>query len=64
MVISVSDQKLKGFIKESVREVLETELMKLRAFALPEVSEQEQKDIEKRRKAFKKKGRQELFFLT
>jgi len=48
MVISVSDQKLKGFIKESVREVLETELMKLRAFALPEVSEQEQKDIEKR----------------
>lgn len=47
MVISVSDKKLKGFIKESVREVLENELMKLRALALPEVSEHEQKDIEK-----------------
>jgi len=47
MVISVSDQKLKGFIKESVREVLETEFMKIRAFVLPEVSEREQKDIEK-----------------
>ena len=47
MVISVSDQKLKGFIKESVREALETELMKLRTLALPEISDQEQKDIEK-----------------
>lgn len=48
MVISVSDRKLKGFIKESVREVLETEFMKLRALALPEISEKERKDIERR----------------
>lgn len=48
MVISVSDRKLKGFIKESVREALETELMKLRVLALPEISEKEQKDIERR----------------
>lgn len=48
MVICVSDKKLKGFIKESIKEALETELMKVRALALAEVSRQEQKDIEKR----------------
>lgn len=48
MVTITSDKKLRSLIKESVREVLGTELMKLRALALPEVSHEEQKDIEKR----------------
>lgn len=48
MIISVSDKKFKTIIKESVREVLRSEIMKLRALFLPEVSEREQKDIEKR----------------
>ncbi len=47
MATNVSNKKLKGLIKESVREVLQAELMKLRALALPEVTEKEQKDIEK-----------------
>lgn len=48
MIISVSDKKFKTIIKESVREVLRSEIMKIRALFLPEVSEREQKDIEKR----------------
>lgn len=48
MNITTSDKRLKTLIKESVREVLDTELMKLRALALPEVSQNEQKDIERR----------------
>ena len=48
MATSVSEKKLKSLIKESVKEVLEIELMKLRGLALPEVSREEQKDIEKR----------------
>lgn len=48
MPTTVSTRKLKILIKESVKEALETELMKLRALALPEVSPKEQKDIEKR----------------
>lgn len=46
MATAVSDKKLKSLIKESLKEVLEAELMKLRAFLLPEVSREEQKDIE------------------
>ena len=48
MPTSVDTKKLKSLIKESVKEVLEVELMKLRALALPEASPKEQKDIEKR----------------
>jgi len=48
MATITSDKKLRSLIKESVREVLGTEIMKLRALALPEVSDKEQKDIEKR----------------
>lgn len=47
MTTTVSEKKLKNLIKEGLREVLRVELMKLRAFALPEVSHKEQKDIEK-----------------
>jgi len=48
MVVNISDTKLKTLIKESVREALKAEVMKLRALVLPDVSEEEQKDIEKR----------------
>ena len=48
MTTSLSEKKLKSLIKTSVREVLETEFMKLRALALSDVSSAEQKDIEKR----------------
>jgi hypothetical protein len=37
-------------IKESVKEVLEQEMMRLRALMLPYVSKAEQKDIERRYK--------------
>lgn len=48
MVTTVNEKKLKSLIKESIKEVLETELMKLRAFVLPEITREEQKDIEGR----------------
>ncbi len=48
MVEKISEKKLKSLIKESVKEVLEAELMKVRALGLLEVSKEEQKDIEKR----------------
>ena len=48
MVTTLSETKLKSLIKESLKEVLENELIKLRVFNLPEVSKKEQKDAEKR----------------
>ena len=48
MVTTLTDRKLRSLVKESVREALESQIMKLRAFALPGVSKKEQKDIEKR----------------
>ncbi len=47
-VITIPKEEFKSVIKESVREVLEQELVKLRALSLPFVSGKEQKDIEKR----------------
>jgi len=47
MTTNISDKRLKGLIKETVREVFNANLMKLRAFALPYVSDKEQHDIEK-----------------
>ena len=46
--ITIPKKELKAIIKESVREILEQESMKLRALLLPFVSQKEQKDIEKR----------------
>jgi len=46
--ITIPKKELKAAIKESVREVLNQELMKLRALLLPFVSQKEQRDIEKR----------------
>ncbi len=48
MAIQIDEKKLKALVKESMKEVMKSELMQLRAFALPEVSKKEQKDIEKR----------------
>jgi hypothetical protein len=44
---TIIKKELKGAIKESVREVLMQELMKLRALVLSSVSQKEQKNIEK-----------------
>jgi len=46
--ISIPKKELKTIVKESIREILEQESMKLRALLLPFVSQKEQKDIEKR----------------
>jgi len=48
MVTIIPKKELKTVVKESVREVLNQELMKFRALLLPFVSQKEQKDIEKR----------------
>ena len=48
MSITVSKKELKAVVKESVREVFEQESMKFRALLIPQVSQNEQKDIEKR----------------
>lgn len=45
--ITIPKKELKTAVKESVREVLSQEFMKLRALLLPLVSKKEQKDIEK-----------------
>lgn len=44
----VAEDRLRALIKESVKEAIENEVMKLRALALPNVSDKEQVDIEKR----------------
>ena len=46
--ITIQKKELKAIIKESIREILEQEIMKLRALLLPFVSKKEQRDIEKR----------------
>lgn len=45
--ITISKKEFETVIKESVREVLEQELMEFRALLLPFVSKKEQKNIEK-----------------
>jgi len=47
MAISVSKKELKRTVKESVREVINQELMKFRSLLLPYVSQREQREIEK-----------------
>ena len=46
--ITIPKKELKTVVKESIREVLEQELMKFRALLTPLISQKEQKDIEKR----------------
>lgn len=47
MSLVTDTKKLKNIVKESLKEVLVLELMKLRADLLPYVSEKEQEEIEK-----------------
>jgi hypothetical protein len=45
--ITISKKELKLLIKESIKKVLEQEIMELRALMLPYVYKDEQKNIEK-----------------
>lgn len=46
--ISFNEQKLKTLIKESVREGIKAEILKLRVAFLPYIDNTEQKEIEKK----------------
>lgn len=48
MATVLDNKKLKALVKESVKEAISAEFIKLGAFLLPYVSREEQKDIEKR----------------
>ncbi|MEK7536830.1 MAG: hypothetical protein AAB584_00065 [Patescibacteria group bacterium] len=48
LTTAITPDKLKSIIKDSLREVLALELMKLRADLVPYVSSREQKEIEKK----------------
>ncbi len=45
--LTISKKELRDTVRESVREAFAQEMMSLRAFLLPFVSEREQKDIER-----------------
>lgn len=47
MNVKLSEKRFKILIKEGIRDAMNAELMKLRAFFLPYVSKKEQKEIEK-----------------
>lgn len=47
MAIQITEKKLRTLVKESVKEVLDAELLKLRARLVPFVSNREQRDIER-----------------
>ncbi|MCF7845524.1 MAG: hypothetical protein K9M12_02050 [Candidatus Pacebacteria bacterium] len=51
----MSEEKIKTLIKESVKEVLEDEIINLRTFIIPEVSDDEQKEIEEEHGSPRKK---------
>ncbi len=53
---TVNDKKLKAIIKESVKEALEEELIKVRLMFFPEVSDKEMRDISDRYKKPEKKS--------
>lgn len=59
--ITIPKRELKTVIKESVREALSQELMKLRSLSLSFISQKEQKDIEKR---YKKPSRKSAKIIT
>ena len=48
MATALDNKKLRALVRESVREAVSAEFIKLGAFLLPYVSKAEQKDIEKR----------------
>ncbi len=45
--LTITKNNLRQIVTESVRDALGVELMKLRALALPSVSQKEQREIEK-----------------
>ncbi len=45
--LTINKDNLREIVAESVRDALTSELMKLRALALPAVSKKEQREIEK-----------------
>ena len=47
-MVKVAEEKLKVIIKESINEVFEKEMMKLRALILSHISKKEQKEIERK----------------
>jgi len=53
---TADDKKLKAIIKESVKEALEEELIKVRLMFFPEVSDKEMRDISDRYKKPEKKS--------
>lgn len=55
MTTTLTRKQLKKLVKESVKEVLDTELTKTRASLLSFVSPKEQKDIERRYKKLSRK---------
>lgn len=47
MTTKLNEKQLKSLIKESMKEVINSEMMKVRALLLPGVSSKEQKEIDK-----------------
>jgi len=47
VITNLGEQRLKTLIKESIKESISAEILKLRAAFLPYVSEKEQKNIER-----------------
>lgn len=47
MTTKLDESQLRVLIKESMKEVINSEFMKLRAFLLPNVSQKEQREIER-----------------
>jgi len=47
MATVLDNRKLKALVKETVKEVVSAEFIKLGAFLLPYISKEEQKDIER-----------------
>ena len=45
MVLKIDDKKIKLLVKESVKEAMDAQFMKLSALLLPHVSSREQKEI-------------------
>ena len=53
---TINQSELKSFIKSSIKEALEEELINIRLLALPDISEKEMKDIASRYKRPEKKS--------
>ncbi len=62
--MSISNEELKNIVKEGVKEVLQSEAMKVRAFSVPSVSDKEQEEIEEKHgKSPKKEESGKEYFL-